>query len=419
MNSLPASPPLRAPAPPPRGLLDSAREKVSLLVEPSFGRQIHVHLEGEGYQNIDELQAARMLGHFTQKMQEQGFPWRLYVPAQKGLLRRGRPLSEMEALARLKRGEPVLFEPRRMLQLDLSPDSIGALATVGSLGGADTSSVGKVAAFSKNSRVAPGSQGIELSYGTPVTVSSFGELKLLHELYNPDARVDESNRVSKAAHQLSYFASRTLGHMNPWRFYKPGEGSRAARMVRAAARQGLAGALVGAGLGLMIGGPLALLARNWDLLKTLVTLGAGVGGAYMAVDAARVAGKGEPINAVETLERLLEGQPTTFQETQLRSVGVPILGKISWFSDYGQGSSLRGPEDLNTFYYMQDQTARLPEPPEPPRPQPPAPPQVIIVVEGDHYQQVNVGQNQGASFSVVPEVRQGTGRTGSPVAPEA
>ncbi|MEW6282010.1 MAG: hypothetical protein AB1758_25625, partial [Candidatus Eremiobacterota bacterium] len=86
-----------------------------------------------------------------------------------------------------------------------------------------------------------------------------------------------------------------------------------------------------------------------------------IGGGYAALDAGRVAAKGEPISVVETMERLTQGQEVVFQETRMRSLSVPILGTIAWYSDQGKGSTINSLDQLDRFYWMQDQDAKLPE----------------------------------------------------------
>lgn len=327
---------------------------------PSTGREkIDIHLEGEEYRRISDLEASRLLGYFTQKMQEQGFPWKLEKPGE-GLLGRKRTISELEALDRLKKGQPVLFQPRRNLQLDLSPNSLDALAAAGSVAGTGLNGVSRVADLSKKTRIDAGQQGFELDFGAPVTVSSYGELKLLAQMYNPDLKPAQDNAVGRAAHQLSYFTKKTLGTPHPWRFYKKG-GNAALRLLKAFVKNGLSGAVVGGLVGGMIGVPIGLFTGQWGIAQALAAAGAALGGAFRGVDAARVAAKGQGIHAVEALERILEGKPVVFQETQMRSIKVPLFGTVSWFSDYHKGSEISNLEELETFYYMQDQDAELPQ----------------------------------------------------------
>jgi len=65
-------------------------------------------------------------------------------------------------------------------------------------------------------------------------------------------------------------------------------------------------------------------------------------------------------------------------------VGVPIIGKISWFSDHGKGSNIASASELETFYYMQNQAAKMPgKPEEKPKP---TPPQQIVVIQDNRIQ---------------------------------
>lgn len=348
-----------------------------LIIPGTHQDKVDIHLSGAEYQHISEFDSGRMLGYFTQKLKDQGFPWRIYDCVTKDdNVRRGEQLSEMEALQHLTQGTPVMFQPMRNLQLDLSSNSLSALAAAGKLGGNDMSSMSNMADISKN--VAPGSKGVELKFGAPVVVSSTAHLKLLFQMYNPEEKINESNAVSKAAHELSYFTQKTMGSAYPWRFYKNCDGSRLWRMTKALVPGFVGGAAVGAAFGGVIGLPIGLFSGAWAVTKTLISYGAVLGGAYKAIDSARTASKGESINAVEALERVLEDKDVVFQETQMGSIGVPIFGKITWFSDHGKGSSISNTKALDTFYWMVNQAAKPEEPKkeEPPKPQ--SAPVVII-----------------------------------------
>ncbi|MBM3462046.1 MAG: hypothetical protein FJX76_08095 [Armatimonadetes bacterium] len=353
--------------------------------------KIDIHLSSDEYKNVAERDAARMLGYFTQKLQDAGFPWSLYdctVDGEK--VTSGKAISEIEALRKLRNNEHVLFQPMRNLQLNLSSESLGALAAAGAVGGQDMTHMTRVANFTKTAQVSPGSQGYELKFGAPVVVSTAGQLKLLYEMYNPEVKINENNAVGKAAHQLSYFTKETMGSPYPWRFFKESTENKIVRMARAAVPGLAGGALVGAGIGGMLGAPIALFTGNWTVAKTLATYGGMIGGAYKFFDSARTAAKGTPINAVEALSRVLDGQGVIFQETTMRSVGVPIIGKISWFSDHGEGSVISNPAELDTFFWMQNQAAKMPGT-DPKKEEPkPAPPQVIVIQDNRSYEQTNL-----------------------------
>ena len=108
------------------GILDTFRPKYDKL---------NVHLDSPEYQNVKDLEAANMLGHFTQTMQNNGYPWKMHAAKTlaDGSFKKGESVSDLEALQRLKKGEPVLMQPMRDLQLDLSSGSITAIAAAGSV----------------------------------------------------------------------------------------------------------------------------------------------------------------------------------------------------------------------------------------------------------------------------------------------
>jgi len=241
-------------------------------------------------------------------------------------------------------------------------------------------------------------------------VKSFAELKLLHQMYNPEASFKPDNSIGKAAHQLTYFTQKTLGGAYPWRFFEKSDENVVGRILKAAVRRGAVGAMIGAGIGAVIGGPVGLFTGSRAALKALASMGAVVGGAFGSVDAGRVAAKGKELNAVQTLERVLEGKPVTFQETQMRSVGVPVLGKISWFSDHGKGSEIASAQDLETFHWMQDQEAKAPEAPEKPAGPPKNDKKVpaTLTIGGQDYQ-----------FDLTPVKRKPAAAPEAPAAPPA
>ena len=87
--------------------------KSDSLLDSFRGRydKLDIHLGGDEYQNIPDLAAAKMLGHFTQTMQNQGYPWRIHsaeADGEKGF-RKGELLSDLDALNRLRKGQPVLM----------------------------------------------------------------------------------------------------------------------------------------------------------------------------------------------------------------------------------------------------------------------------------------------------------------------
>jgi hypothetical protein len=367
--------PQRPPKPP-------SSSAVDLIGLGSSASNIDVYLGGEEYQNIGERDAARMLGYFTQAMQDQGFPWRLQESTQEGLqgkLTGKKALSDIDALRRLQKGQPVVFQPMRNLQLDLSSDSLGAIAAAGSIGsGQEMTSMTRLATITKNTRVTPGSQGVELRHGEPVLVRNLSELKLLYQMYNLDETSKSKDPVAKAAHQLSYF-NRQAGDFG-WRFFQKDTGNSAGRMAKAFAQNSLRGAAMGVAVGALVGLPVGIITQS--LRNGLLALGAGTAAfsLYSGVEGVRTASKGKPLNTVAALDAVLKGQPLEIQETQMRGIGVPVVGKISWFSDRGEASTVTGAEELETLFWMQNQAAKPEE-----KPAPPPPPATVILDHSQHH----------------------------------
>jgi hypothetical protein len=367
------------------GILDTFRGRYDKL---------DIHLDQAEYQNIPELAASKMLGHFTQTMQNQGYPWRLHAATRDGDkgFKKGHLVSDLEALQRLKKGQAVLLQPMRDLQLDLSSGSITALAAAGNLAGQQLTTLGTVAEASKNTQVSAGNQGISVKFGEPLVINSFAELKLLNQMYDSEQKIEGSSPTSVAAHQLSYFTQKTIGSNYPWRFYTKDSGSAFKRVAKSTLKGVLSGAAVGSAVAGAVGGVLALAFHNLAYLTGAAGIGAVLGAARGGYDAAQTSLKGNPINAVDALERVISGQEVIFQESRARSIGLPIVGKISWFADQGKGSSVTSVEDLNTLYYMQS-GAELPKPPEPKKEEKPPAPTVLVIDQSVHhtYQSNEVG----------------------------
>jgi len=352
--------------------------------------KLNIHLDSPEYKGIEELEAANMLGHFTQTMQNGGYPWKLReaVPKGDGNFKAGEKVSDMEALSRLKKGEPLLLQPLRDLQLDLSSDSITAIAAAGSVGSTDLGGLSKVASYSKNSKVSAGNQGFSVKFGEPVVIENFAQLKLLHQMYDPADKIEGKSETAKAAHQFSYFTQKTVSSAFPWRFYVKDDSNPFLRVAKHTALGTAKGAAVGGVIAGAFGGLMALGFQDWSYLAGAATIGAGIGGVSGGYEAARTSLKGTPVSSVEALEHVLNDQNVVFQESRARSIKVPMLGQISWFSDQGKGSVISDVDQLNTFYYMQSQED-LPKPkkPEKKEEKKPEKPSVTIIDQSinNHY----------------------------------
>ncbi|MDQ7825224.1 MAG: hypothetical protein RDV48_20660 [Candidatus Eremiobacteraeota bacterium] len=359
-------------------MAEHTAEGIGKTIDPAlYQDKIEIPLEHKSYNNISIDDAAKMMGYFTQKMQNQGFPWSLHEVTGKSLKKRHK-ISEFEALARLQKGQEVLFQPRRSMQFDLSPDNLSAVSKIG---GDQLKPVDTMANLSKTTKVSANDIGIEVTFGAPVVIKSFGELKLLHQLYNPDMALEKEkppepspiilpggfkkdqetkpteaeNVLGKTAHNLSYFTRKTMGSTHPWRFVKEGTTSSFMRVLKSMIYKGIPGALIGAGVGFAVGGPIGLFTGSWAAALTMSSYGAAAGGGLMALQGSRDALKGEEINAYEATARILEEKPVTFQERKKHSISLPIMGSFTWFSDYGKGSVISTPKELEFFTKMQDQ----------------------------------------------------------------
>lgn len=339
------------------GILDRFR--------PTY-EKLDIHLDQPEYQNIQDLEAANMLGHFTQTMQNNGYPWKL-LSADKladGSFKKGEDISDMEALNRLRKGDGILLQPMRDLQLDLSSGSITAIAAAGTVASTDMTGLNKVATYSKNAKVSGGSQGLSVKFGEPVAIENYAQLRLLHQMYDPAEKIEGKSETAKTAHQFSYFTQKTVGSAFPWRFYVKDDSNTFLRVAKHTTKGAFTGAALGGAVAGAFGAVLALGFRDWSYLTGAAAIGAGLGGISGGYENARTSLKGTPVNSVEALENVLSDKEVIFQESRARSVNVPILGKISWFSDQGKGSTIDSPESLNTFYYMQSQDD-LPKPAKP------------------------------------------------------
>lgn len=335
---------------------DGAQRGLFERLLPTYDR-LELHLDQPEYQNIGKLEAANMLGHFTQTMQASGYPWELRAtePADNGGAKKGSKISDLDALFRLQSGKPVLFQPLRDLQLDLSSGSLSAIAAAGTAAGTELEGLTKVATYSKNVQVSGGNQGFSIKNGEPIVVENLAQLKLLHQMYDPAEKIEGKSEAAKTAHQFSYFTQKTVGSAFPWRFYHTDDSNAFLRVAKHAGRGAAAGAVAGGLGGLAVGGILAWGLSNFDFVKGGVSIGAAIGGAVGGLKAAQASSKGTPVNAVQALERVLNKEEVVFQETRARSINVPLFGKLTWFWDQGQGSTVGNPDELNTFYFMQSQ----------------------------------------------------------------
>ncbi|MCD6310387.1 MAG: hypothetical protein J7M18_06700 [Candidatus Eremiobacteraeota bacterium] len=314
------------------------------------------YLKAKPYQNITREEAAKMLGHFVQRMQNEGFPWRLSKPGKSG---KPTPISDLEALYRLEKGEEVIFEPRKSVDISLNS---GDLAYAGSLA-TPLAPVSTAARFSKKSKIEPGSAGIETKFGKEIVIDSFAELKILHKMFNMSEKVDEGDKIGKAAKEMSYFTRKAAKTSYPWRFYTTKEGTSTGKKIKMemkrAIKSGVIFAAVGGLLGALIGGPIGASA---GISLTIGLLGGAKAGALIGGGLGMIKGsvssirdeKGEEISAYEALKNLVEKKPVRFQEKKTHSVGIPFIKKYTWFTDYGKSNLVRDMDELETLHKLED-----------------------------------------------------------------
>lgn len=340
-----------------KGLLRQVYENVTDGVQDTLDtfipgmkpvKEVDINTNIPGYSNVSSEDGAKMLGYFTQKMEAQGFPWALYKPC-KGILKKRKAIGDFEALQRLQKGEPVIFQPKRVIGIGFSPPQFKGKDVTGKEG------AGKVDVKSG---------GMEVQYGEPIQINNLGELKFLYELYNPDIQVDPNtdNKLKVAARSIAYFTKGTMASQYPWKMFKPvSTGRKILNMAKSALKTGGIGAGLGAlaasifslpaiAFGSFVGGPIGIAA------------GAAIGfvlGAFKGTASQR---HGQEINPMEALVRLTEGKPVYFQEMKKREIGLSIpfpigmkLGNLSFYGEHGSGSTIHNLDELELFHKMEEQ----------------------------------------------------------------
>lgn len=302
------------------------------------------YLSSQPFSSISRKEAAAMMNFFAGKMHEQGHPWRLFSVDTN---EKPKQLHELDAIKRLEQGQPVEFRPYMSRQMELTTDSIDELSPAGALGsGYEPPPVGQTVAN-------PGFLGLEHANGKSTVVHNLAELKLMHQLYAGQSQEDQLNlaqsdrEISEAVKNLSTFA-RSHGTTS-WRFLNQADRPSAARLGWDVAKGSIGGLALGAALGGIIGAPISMWTGSWMPFQGLTAAGAAVFSVLKGKEAYVQASKGSSLNGLETLHRLVDNQPVTIQRTQLRSVGLPVIGKITSFNDYGQAATISSLEDLQTL----------------------------------------------------------------------
>jgi hypothetical protein len=332
-------------------LRESQRRKAFDVECARYPNRPHIYLNDDSYYNIGEADAAKMVGYFTQKLKMDGFPWELQRETSVGPFKVPRPVSEMEALQMLAAGEEVLFQPKRVVDLNLSPDAVGSLALLGT----PAAPAAAAATLAKQGNVKIEGAGREIPYGKPVPVHSFGELKLLHEMYNPEAKCNKGNELADTSQKVAFFAMKRHNTPYPFAFYKASPGSRWTNAFKSLLTGGALGAVIGGVTGLILQGPIG----STIGVKVGMLAGAKLGaiglGVYKGARELFVAQSKEEINTFEAVDRVTKGQTVIFQEKKMHSMSMLIFGKLTWFTDYGHGSEIHDKAELDVFHALQNQ----------------------------------------------------------------
>lgn len=314
----------------------------------SKATRVDINTNSPEYKNISTDEAARMIGYFTQKMEAQGFPWKIYT-TDKGILGNIKEIGDFQALQDLEKGKPVIFRPRRVIGLGFNPPRFKGKDVAGN------ESTGKV-------EVKQG--GMEIKFGVPVEIKDKKDLKLLYELYNPDIKIDDvkGKGIKAAARELAYFTKGAMTGQYPWKMYK-NEGflQKVGRMAKSAIKRGIFGAAIGGAIASLFSVPAMLLGAS-AAGPVGVMIGMGATGGAAALSGVIANRKGKEINAFEALSRLNEGKPVKFQEKKKREIGLSIpfpigiqLGSISFYGDHGEASEIKDLKELNLFHKIQEQ----------------------------------------------------------------
>jgi hypothetical protein len=278
-----------------------ARENVGHLLSPQEDK-VDIALQEDDYKNVTRDEALRYLGWFTSQQQDTGFPWKLYRDDTDNLnFDKRKPLSDFEALDRLTNGEEVLFQQARGIPLGFTPPKLSAAALIPGL--PDTSKLLANAADASQASASIKAGNVDWNFGAPVAIRILPELKLLFQMYNPDAHIQGD--VGEAAKLLAFFTYKTLNTPYPWKFYEV----TAHRL-----------------------GPV-----NFDTRHEV-----------------------SPLSA---LRNVLADKPVVFQKKKQHSADLTIpfiganFGNLTWYSDSGKGSQVvgvEGPTGLKNFANMED-----------------------------------------------------------------
>ncbi|MHB2017965.1 MAG: hypothetical protein ACYCW6_13525 [Candidatus Xenobia bacterium] len=301
-----------------------ASHGVGNLISPKQDK-IDLILQDDDYKNIPREDSLKYVGYFTSKQQDTGFPWKVYMDDTANMnFSNRKSISDFEAVDRLEKGQEVLFQQARGIPLGFTAPTLSAASLVPGL--PTTGLMGNAIANASQGQGSINAGNVDWDFGAPIRIKSTAELKLLYQMFNPDARI--KGDVGDAANLLSYFTSKTLPTSYPWKFYE---------------------------LHSHKIGPVSFNTR-------------------------------QQISALEALRNVLQERPTVFQKKKQHSaqLTVPFIGanfgNMTWYSDSGKGSVVDGMDGEHGLREL----SRMENPDKMKDPDPPSPPDPLITgVSGD------------------------------------
>lgn len=351
------------------------------------------------FSNPTASQATCHLGLFVgqaSKWREDGLPWRMYIPHDRWSQRLGKEIGPMEAIERLSKKLPVKFQPMRTLSIVPDFQALEAIVTTlaipGTKGLAGASK--KAGSLQKSTKVQPAPGSIELKYGQATTLTSYSELMLFSAIYNEEVSLpskskettnDEETLLNSQIQIANYIGnlykrgltsgidfysveesfSRKFGYHFPRQaalwiptciLFFPFIASASAMSYIGMEPLGLAE------LGLA---ELVQTVKNKDDMLTDVEYGLVLGGVVsMLLTTFRslylsFSPLGFPLTAYKAFKCLCDGVPICLQEVQMKTVRVPFLTTIVYFTKYRPGDLIENSYQLEKFYHMQTNSEKI------------------------------------------------------------
>jgi len=318
------------------------------IPETSGGSEVNHTIQSlistDGYKNISLEDGFKIIGYFVEKGYKEGYPWKLFKKSEDGKMEK---INALQAVEKLSRGEEIIMEPTRRMDVNLSASELGVLASVANPQSALLSSMMYLSTTN--------SMKHEIKLGPSVYIRNLGELKLLKDLYDPASCVSAEKEESRTANDLSRFLMASSSNL-PWRILKNDHDIKTGDILKGSLKKGMIWTLMGMGAGAVIGGvggallqSIASHGTGWLGAAACSVLAGGAAGAVGLIRGGKEVMKGKDINAFEALDRVLKDKPIILQKQELRGVGIPVLGTINYLKDYEEQNVITGAEQLKLF----------------------------------------------------------------------